>query len=101
MRRFELKDGTLLVVDDLYWDAEEDFQKVVDELLRSPQQTLVIDLSRVNFIFSPFVGHIVRFCMVARETGKTPRIIVNRQIEALFASSGLAAELPITTAVSS
>ena len=92
---FEVKNGRLTVKDDLYWDSEELFDKAVQELLDSPEKDLAIDLSQVSFIFSPFMGHIVRFCMSAREMKKNPSVLIGKQLEDIFKSSGLMTELPI------
>ncbi len=95
MRLFDIDGGTLKVVDDLYWDAEDEFVNAVDTLLSLPENSPTLDLTRVSFIFSPFMGHIVRFCMRARETGKDPRIKITPQLESVFKTSGLFDELPI------
>jgi anti-anti-sigma regulatory factor len=96
MQLFDVQKGTLRVHDDLYWDAEDDFQRAVTALLESKERNLTIDLTSVNFIFSPFMGHIVRFCVTAKEKGKNVRVIIGKQIEGIFRSSGLIGELPIS-----
>ena len=98
MQLLDLQKGTLRVHDDLYWDAEDDFSRAITALLESKEKNLTLDLTRVNFIFSPFMGHIVRFCMTAKEKGKNVRIIIGKQIEGIFKSSGLIGELPISIA---
>lgn len=98
MRFFDIKDGVLKVKEDLYWDAEDEFQKAVNALLDSPVNELTIDLSHATFIFSPFMSHIVRFCVTAKEKGKAATIVINRRLEEVFRSSGLMNELPIRVA---
>jgi len=96
MQLLDLQKGTLRVHDDLYWDSEDDFCRAITALLESKERNLTIDLTRVNFIFSPFMGHIVRFCMSAKEKGKNARVVIGKQIEGVFKSSGLIGELPIS-----
>ena len=96
MQLLDLQKGTLRVHDDLYWDAEDDFCRAISALLESPERNLTVDLTRVNFIFSPFMGHIVRFCMNAKEKKKNARVIIGKQIENIFRTSGLIGELPVS-----
>jgi len=95
MKISEVKTGTMVVFDDLYWDSEEEFVRNVDLLLNSPEKSLKINLTRVRFLFSPFIGHIVRFCSMAKELGKNPSVLIGPQLEDIFTSSGLIKELPI------
>jgi anti-anti-sigma regulatory factor len=95
MQSLEVENGVLKVKEDLYWDIEDEFQKAVNALLDSPANELTIDLSRATFIFSPFMSHLVRFCLTAKERGKVASIVVNRRLEEVFRSSGLMDELPI------
>ncbi|MBN1808779.1 MAG: hypothetical protein JW909_06890 [Planctomycetes bacterium] len=94
MQMFDIRGGTLKVNDDLYWDSEEEYEQSVTLLLQSPDKNPTIDLTKVNFLFSPFMGQLVRFCARAREMGKTPKVLIGPQLKELCASTGLLKELP-------
>lgn len=95
MSELEVKDGAMRVRGDLYWDNESEFVLALDTLLESKSQELSIDLSAVKFMFSPFVSHLVRFCLAAKDVGKQPEIIVGDALAEVFRASGLTKELPI------
>lgn len=95
MSEIEVQGGVLKVRGDLYWDNEDEFVLAMEKLLASPGRQVGIDISEVGFLFSPFVSHLVRFCLTAKDKGKEPEVIIGPNLVETFEVSGLVSELPI------
>ena len=96
MSEMQLKGGVLKAKGDLYWDNEGEFVLAIEELLEGGHDEVTVDISEVCFLFSPFVSHLVRFCLSAKDKGKNPSVIIGPNLTETFEASGLAKELPIT-----
>lgn len=95
MSEIEVQGGTLKARGDLYWDNENEFILAMEKLLASSAERLTIDISGVGFLFSPFVSHLVRFCLTAKDKGKDPEVVIGPNLADTFQVSGLVSELPI------
>ncbi len=92
---FALAGGVLSVNRDLYWELEKEFDEFCDRLVRSSEDKIVLDLTDVAFVFSPYVSRMVRLHADARERGKTLRILISPKLRELFDMAGLTEELSI------
>ncbi len=81
---FEIHDNVLVANVELYWENHAQFYKCCMELLQSPYDTLIIDLSNVTFIFSAYMGTIGRLLAETAKAEKTLTIRVNRTLSWLF-----------------
>lgn len=53
---FEIKENTLFIDIDLYQDSLNEFTNKIDKLIETDAPEICVDLSRVNFISSSFIG---------------------------------------------
>lgn len=72
---FDLKDGVLRVYKQMDFDYDVGFDRVCSELVSSPHQQLVIDLSRVRRITSTYIGLMAAAFFQAQAHDKTIAII--------------------------
>jgi len=82
--RFEVEDGVLRVKSDLHRYMESDFVGLCDELITSSKDEVVIDLSKVRFVLSTFIGNIAVAQLKAQQAGKTLKIRVSGPLEKQF-----------------
>jgi len=98
MADFEISAGKLTVNRDLQSEFEEDFKAKCSELLESPEEQLVLDLSAVGYMRSYHLSISVNLFLDAQERGKSLRIIVSPKIEKLFDMAGLLVALDVEVA---
>ncbi len=72
---YELKDGVLTVYKEMDFDYDVGFDRSCNELINSPGDTLVIDLSRITRITSTYIGLMAAAFFQASRRGKTIGII--------------------------
>ena len=72
--RFVVSSGRLVAASDLRREYLDDFCAAARRLLEEPGPELVLDLSRVRFIFSTFVGVVSNLAQDCHNLGK--RLIV-------------------------
>ena len=95
MPDLELVAGTLIANRDLYWEVEKEFDALCERLLQSDEKVLTLDLSRIGFVFSPYVSRIVRLHVAAKQQGKSLRMLISPRLSELFQLSGLDSELNV------
>jgi len=98
MPDFEISAGTLTVNRDLQSEFEEDFKAKCNELLESPEEQVVLDLSGVGYMRSYHLSISVNLFLDAQERGKSLKIIVSPKIEKLFDMAGLLVALDVEVA---
>ena len=72
---YELKDGVLKIFKELDYDYDVGFDRACSELVSSPHQQLIIDLSRINRITSTYIGLMAAAFFQAQSHEKTIGII--------------------------
>lgn len=92
---FELKGNTLVVHQDLYWESHEVFSQRCQELLACEDATITIDLTRVGFVFSTYLGILGNVFVEAKEKDKELVLRVSRRIEWIFQLAGFKEMLTI------
>jgi len=92
---FQLTSGALIVLHDLYWELEKEFDEFCERLVDSAEDELTLDLTEVGFIFSPYVSRIVRLFAAAKSRGKDLRVVISPRLVELFEMAGLTEELNI------
>jgi anti-anti-sigma regulatory factor len=92
---FDVKDNTLEVHNDLYWEDHDGFTAKCQELLAGPHEQVVIDLSDCGFVFSTYLGIIGNLFVEAKEKQKKLKLRVSRRIEWIFQLAGFREMLEI------
>jgi len=81
---FALEKGVLAVTVNLDAANEAQFERACDELIKSPENDLVIDMSAIKFIYSPCLGEIFYAYYEAQKAKKSLSIRVPRALEEIF-----------------
>ena len=81
---FVVEGNKLVANDDLYWESHDNFSAKCQELLEAKDAEIVIDLSKVNFMFSTYVGILGNLCLDAAEKDKTLAVRVSPKTEWVF-----------------
>jgi anti-anti-sigma regulatory factor len=92
---FEVKNNTLAVHNDLYWEDHESFTTRCQDLLGKDSQEVVIDLTDCGFVFSTYLGIIGNLFVEAKEKNKKLKLRVSRRIEWIFQLAGFREMLEI------
>lgn len=95
---FELKGGVLKVFKELDYDYDVSFDRICGELVSSPETDLVIDLSRINYITSTYVGLMAASFFMARSHGKTLAIIAKGRVLSTIKMAGFECFMTVTDA---
>jgi anti-anti-sigma factor len=66
-----IENGVLHVMKDLRQDFDLSFDRACSELLASSERELVIDLSRISYIHSTYIGMIAATFFQAQAAGKS------------------------------
>ena len=83
---------------ELLWDSDADFSLLVDELLLNAGDEIQLDLRDVSFIYSPFLGRIVKLHFQCDQFGKTLRVQISPALESIFRDSGLFKQMDVSVA---
>lgn len=82
---FRIKRAILKADDDIYWENVRHFETAAAELLASEDNALlVIDLTKVSFIASNFIGSLTTFVLKAKRAGKKVKILASIDTSWLF-----------------
>jgi len=82
--------SVLRIIGDLDFESRKKFQHATQELLKSPEKKLVIDLSAISRISSIFLGSLVDVSLKTKKMNKSLSIIVVAKVERAFRESNLA-----------
>lgn len=93
---YELLDGVLKVFKELDYDYDVSFDRACSELVSSPQENLVIDLSRISRITSTYIGLMAAAFFQAKSNGKTISLIAQGSVLHALTRAGFANFMPIT-----
>jgi anti-anti-sigma factor len=85
---FVVEGNTLTANHDLYWESHDAFSEKCQELLNSKGDRLVVDLTRVNFMFSTYVGILGNLCLDAAERNKKLAVRISPRTEWIFNLAG-------------
>lgn len=97
---YRVEKGTLFVEQDLSLRFDPGFETACQELLRSPQEDLTIDLSRIRYINSTYLGIIGATFFDAQAAGKRLRILVREEVALIFRTAGMTDLMDIMVAAS-
>ncbi len=92
---YEVKNGVLIVNKQLDDDYDVSFDRVCTELVCSSLHELVIDLSRVRFITSTYIGLLAASFFQAKHNGKNMTIKAQGQVLNVLRISGFEGFMPI------
>ena len=98
MAKFTLEGGRLSVNGALDWASEEEFEFHSSALLESEAKELQLDLSGIDYLFSPFIGRIVKLHANAVDRGLHVRITISPKFKDLFDTAGLTEALDVHVA---
>lgn len=79
-RDYELKDGVLRVFKEMEFDYDVSFDKACSDLVASPEQELIIDLSRISRITSTYIGLMAAAFFQAQAHNKTICILAQGHV---------------------
>ena len=85
---FTIAGGRLVANRDLYWGLEDEFEAHCRRLVETEARELVLDLSRIRFVFSSYMGRIVKLYGSALEHEKSLKVIISPELERLFTLAG-------------
>ena len=88
MVQYEIKDGVLKVLSDLRRDFDLGFDQVCSDLLESKEEKLTIDLSKVSYINSTYIGMIAATYFQAQARGKNLNIIGQNSVLQVLRAAG-------------
>ena len=71
---FEIHENVLSVNIEMYWENHVEFTAACAKLMNSDYETVILDLTHVNFVFSAYMGSIGR--MVAETTKGDKKLII-------------------------
>lgn len=83
-----VENGILKVNKDLRQDFDLAFDESCNELLASPNPSLVIDLSAVSYINSTYIGMIAATYFQAQSMKKELRVIARQSVLSILKSAG-------------
>ena len=81
---FVVKGNRLVANGDLYWESHDAFSEKCQELLETESADIEVDLSRVNFMFSTYIGILGNLCLDAAERNKKLAVKVSPKTEWVF-----------------
>jgi anti-anti-sigma regulatory factor len=93
---YELKDGVLKIFKEMDFDYDVGFDRACSELVSSPQQELVIDLSSINRITSTYIGLMAAAFFQAQAHEKSIGIIAKGQVLNALRLAGFANFMKLT-----
>lgn len=93
---YELKDGVLKVHKEMDFDYDVSFDRACSELVSSPENKLVIDLSRIRHITSTYVGLMAAAFFQAQAHDKSISIIAQGQVLSALRLAGFANFMKLT-----
>lgn len=76
---FEVNDGVLVALGDMYWDSLQDFEAAGEDLLRTSGPGVTLDFGGVAYISSPFIGAIGD--LVARAVRLRKKVVIRAGID--------------------
>jgi anti-anti-sigma factor len=82
--KFALNDGCLRVLVDVDHHLVNAFKDANELLVKEPLDSLVIDLTKVNFICSSGLGELIRARDAADKLSKSIKIIIPKKLESIF-----------------
>lgn len=88
MKGYELSDGILRVTKDLRQDFDLSFDQACSELLKSKATDLVIDLSKVTYINSTYIGMIAATFFQAQSAGKNLTVRAPAAVLKILSAAG-------------
>ncbi len=86
---FEISGHTLTVHGELGPDNQEGFENALEELLAVEAQEYVIDLSRVQYMSSGYVGPIALLMVEARKKGRPVTVLARPKAAQILHLGGL------------
>ncbi len=93
---YELKDGVLKVYKELDFDYDVTFDRACSELVSSPHDKLVIDLSRIDRITSTYIGLMAAAFFQAQANGKSISVIAHGAVLNALRLAGFEHFMPLT-----
>ena len=84
----EIADGCLMVTKDLRQDFDLSFDESCDELLESADKDLVINLGKVSYINSTYIGMIAATYFQAQASGKNLKVIAVGSVLSILRAAG-------------
>ena len=93
-----LKGNVLRARGELLWDSDAEFSLMVDDLLLGSDDEIKLDLREVSFIYSPFLGRIVKLHFQCTQFGKTLRLEISPALESTFRDAGLFKQMDVSVA---
>ncbi len=88
MVQYEIKNGMLRVMSDLRRDFDLSFDQVCSDLLESKEDKLAIDLSRISYINSTYIGMIAATYFQAQTRGKDLKVIARNSVLQVLRAAG-------------
>ncbi len=92
---YEIKGGVLKVLKQLDNDYDVSFDRACADLVSSKEKEISIDLSRVRFITSTYIGLMAAAFFQAKSHGKNMTVIAQGQVLHVLRMSGFEAFMPL------
>lgn len=92
---YELKDGVLKIFKELDYDYDVTFDRACSELVSSPHDDLVIDLSRIHRITSTYIGLMAAAFFQAQSHNKTMSVLAQGSVLNALRLAGFANFMPL------
>lgn len=92
---YEITDGILKVLKQLDDDYDVSFDRACSELVSGVWRDVVIDLSKVRFVTSTYIGLMAAAYFQAKTHGKNMSIIAQGQVLNVLRMSGFEAFMPL------
>ncbi len=97
MEDYVISGGRLTVNCDLYGGLEE-FKACCDKLIETGEKELIVDLSGVGSMFSPYLSAMVQLSETAAEQGRRVKVIASPKVMKMLETAGLVETLNVEAA---
>jgi len=84
LANFEVHGNVLIANVEMFWENHAEFIRSCDELLKSPEPRLILDLSHVTFLFSAYMGTIGKLLADCTRQNRRLAVRVTRNLGWLF-----------------
>lgn len=92
---FDIADNSIIIkTQELKPDVEQEFAECFQSMISTDSRVIVIDFSKVTYISSPYLGHLLRFHEEAVKNGKDLNVKISQKTSKMLTFAELHRLIP-------